>query len=79
MGKDSIVGAGSLVTKTIPAGEVWGGVPAEFITTTDDYEKKILDNLVEFDRNLTWKNKRKIKGKNCWRNSKKSNLLVVFY
>ena len=58
MGKDSIVGAGSLVTKTIPAGEVWGGVPAEFITTTDDYEKKILDNLVEFDMEKYKKNKR---------------------
>jgi acetyltransferase-like isoleucine patch superfamily enzyme len=31
IGKGSIVGAASLVTKSIPAGEIWGGNPAKFI------------------------------------------------
>lgn len=31
IGDDAIVGAGSVVTKSIPAGEVWAGNPAHFI------------------------------------------------
>lgn len=31
IGEKSIVGAGSVVTKSIPDGEIWGGAPARFI------------------------------------------------
>lgn len=31
VGKKSIIGAGSVVTKTIPDGEIWAGNPAKFI------------------------------------------------
>lgn len=31
IGEDAIVGAGSIVTKNIPANEVWAGNPAKFI------------------------------------------------
>lgn len=31
IGKGSVVGAGSVVNKSIPAGEIWAGVPARFI------------------------------------------------
>lgn len=31
IGKNSIVGAGSVVTKDIPDNEIWGGNPARFI------------------------------------------------
>lgn len=31
IGKNSIVGAGSIVTKDIPDNEVWAGNPARFI------------------------------------------------
>lgn len=31
IGEDAIVGAGSIVTKDIPANEVWAGNPARFI------------------------------------------------
>lgn len=41
VGKNSIVAAGSIVTKHIPDNEVWGGVPAKFIMRTDDYFAKI--------------------------------------
>lgn len=35
IGEKSIVAAGSVVTKNIPAGEVWGGNPAKFIKKID--------------------------------------------
>lgn len=31
IGAGSIIGAGSVVTKSVPAGEIWGGNPAKFI------------------------------------------------
>lgn len=31
IGDDAVIGAGSVVTKDIPAGEVWAGNPAKFI------------------------------------------------
>lgn len=34
VGKNSIIAAGSIVTKHVPDNEVWGGVPATFIMTT---------------------------------------------
>ena len=35
IGKNSVVGAGSVVTKDIPENEVWGGNPAKFLKTID--------------------------------------------
>lgn len=35
IGDDAIVGAGSIVTRDIPAGEVWAGNPARFIKRRD--------------------------------------------
>lgn len=31
IGDESVIGAGSVVTKSIPAGQIWGGNPAKFI------------------------------------------------
>lgn len=42
IGDNSIVGAGSVVTKSIPSGEVWAGVPAKFICSLDDFVDKTL-------------------------------------
>lgn len=42
IGDNCIVGAGSLVTKDIPSGEVWGGVPAHFISTLEEYRRKAI-------------------------------------
>ena len=35
IGDKSIVAAGSVVTRDIPAGEIWGGNPAKFIKKID--------------------------------------------
>jgi len=35
IGESAIVGAGSVVTKDIPAGEIWGGNPARFIARNE--------------------------------------------
>lgn len=49
IGDNCVVGACSLVTKSIPSGEVWGGVPAHFITTTQEYADNSLLNTPEYD------------------------------
>jgi len=36
IGKGAIVGAGSLVTKDIPAGEIWAGNPAKFLRKVEE-------------------------------------------
>ncbi len=40
IGPNAIVAAGAIVTKDIPQGEVWGGVPAKKIGTFEDLMKK---------------------------------------
>lgn len=48
VGKNSVVAAGSVVTKPIPDGEVWGGNPARFIMKTDEYAQKVLNMSKEY-------------------------------
>ena len=43
VGKNSVIAAGSVVTKHIPDNEVWGGNPARFIMTTDEYAKRVVE------------------------------------
>ncbi len=40
IGPNSIIAAGAVVTKDVPPGEIWGGVPAKFIGTVDDLAHK---------------------------------------
>ncbi len=40
VGKEAVIGAGSVVTKNIPDAEIWGGNPAKFIGCVDTPEKK---------------------------------------
>ena len=49
VGDNSIIGAGSVVTKNVPSNEVWAGNPAKFICSKDEYLKKYKD-LQRFDK-----------------------------
>lgn len=49
IGKNCIVGAGAVVTKKFPDNCVIAGVPAKIIETTEEYSKKILDDMPVFD------------------------------
>ena len=48
VGRNSIVAAGSIVTSKIPDGEVWGGVPAKYIMSIEEYAKKTLDIVSDY-------------------------------
>ena len=44
---------GSIVTKSIPEGQVWAGVPAHFICTIEEYREKMLKQR----KDINWKDK----------------------
>lgn len=44
VGRNSVIAAGSVVTRHVPDNEVWGGNPAKFIMTTDEYAQRVLIN-----------------------------------
>ena len=46
IGNNVIVAAGAVVTKNIPDGEIWGGIPAKKIETIDEYLRKIKGDTV---------------------------------
>jgi maltose O-acetyltransferase len=48
IGKNSIIGAGSIVTKDVPANVVCTGNPARIISSLGDYLSKNRKNMVEF-------------------------------
>ncbi len=48
IGANSIVAAGAVVNKSIPSGEVWGGVPARFLMTTKEYADKCKSDTPEY-------------------------------
>lgn len=58
IGPNSIVGAGSIVTKDVPANSVYAGIPAKFICDIESYAKKCKDNCPEYDIDNYKKNKR---------------------
>ncbi len=49
IGNNCII-AGAVVTHSVPSNEIWGGVPARFISTMDDY---ILKHRGEFEMTKT--------------------------
>lgn len=59
VGKGSLIAACSVVTRSIPAGEVWGGIPAHYICSADEYIKKNSDYNVN-SKQLSARKKRKL-------------------
>lgn len=56
VGDQSIIAAGSVVTKDIPSAEVWGGNPAHYIMTVEEYARRCLEqnpqyNVINYRRN----------------------------
>ncbi|MER2041340.1 acyltransferase [Desemzia incerta] len=49
IGPNSVVAAGSIVTKDIPPGTVYGGNPAKFIMTTAEYASKSMSQTPDYD------------------------------
>lgn len=47
-----ILGAGSILTTSMPAGTVYAGVPAKYICTIEEYGDKLLANNVIYPREL---------------------------
>ena len=58
IGDNCIIAAGSVVTKNIPSGEIWGGIPAHYIMRIEEYKDKIINNKNCFDLEKMKKNKR---------------------
>ena len=56
IGEGALVAAGSVVTKSVPAGVVVGGNPARYICTTEEFFKRNLKYKV--GRKLTKKEKK---------------------
>ena len=50
IGDNSIVAAGSIVTKSVPSGYVVGGNPAKIITDYAKYEKRVLTEYIANDQ-----------------------------
>lgn len=49
IGDRCVIAAGSVVGRDVPDGQVWGGVPAHFITTTEELAEKLLQKMPRYD------------------------------
>ncbi len=58
IGDNCVIAAGSIVTKSIPTGEVWGGVPARRIMSIEEYRDKLINNKKFYNLYELEKNKR---------------------
>jgi serine acetyltransferase len=77
IGSNSVVAAGSVVTKHVPQGVVVAGVPAQVISTTKEYARK-LDSCVQTKGLSAREKKRKLLEIWGWMpNQRKERLLAV--
>ncbi len=60
IGKNCVIGAGALVTKSVPDSSVVAGIPAKIICTTDEYAEKMKSRMPkEWDVNAYKADKRR--------------------
>lgn len=59
IGEGSLIAAGSIVTKSVPDNELWGGNPAKFICYTDDFIKKNFPYNIN-SKGLSYKSKKEL-------------------
>ena len=52
MGDNCILGAGSVLSSSVPDNSVFAGVPAKFICTIEEYGEKEIKNNVIYPREL---------------------------
>ena len=52
MEDNCVLGAGSILTSSMPKGSVYAGIPAKFICTIEEYGEKLLQNNVLYPREL---------------------------
>ena len=52
-----ILGGGSILTKNIPSGQVWAGVPAKFVCTIEEYKERMQKYRLDIDWTAYWKDK----------------------
>lgn len=60
IGPNSVVGAGAIVTKSVPPNTVVAGVPAQHICTTDEYLDNLKNKVPEYDEGRFLTDRKKI-------------------
>ena len=58
IGENVIVGACSLVNKSLPANAVYAGVPAKRICSLEEWERKFMEDMPAYDKENYRKNKK---------------------
>lgn len=58
VGKGSLIAAGSIVTKSVPSYELWGGIPAKRICSVEEYISRNLSYNLD-SKKYSYKEKRK--------------------
>ena len=49
VGENSVIAAGSVLTKNVPDNEVWGGVPAKKIMSIEEYKNKLIEKNIKYN------------------------------
>ena len=58
IGPNSVIGAGSIVTKDVPPNTIVAGVPARIIYTKEEYLQKLLRDVPQYDEEIFKNNKK---------------------